>query len=77
MEIKILGPGCAKCKTLDKLTHEVVEKNGINANITKVEDIMEIMKYGVMSTPALVIDEKVVMKGRVPSSDELKQLLTK
>ena len=76
-EIKILGPGCAKCKTLDKLTREVVEKNGINANITKVEDIMEIMKYGVMSTPALVIDEKVVLKGRVPSSDELKQLLTK
>jgi small redox-active disulfide protein 2 len=77
MEIKILGPGCAKCKTLDKLTREVVEKNGINATITKVEDIMEIMKYGVMSTPALVVDEKVVIKGRVPSSDELKQLLTK
>jgi small redox-active disulfide protein 2 len=77
MEIKILGPGCAKCKTLDKLTHEVVEKNGIKANITKVEDIMEIMKYGIMSTPALVIDEKVVMKGRVPSSEELKQLLIK
>ena len=77
MEIKILGPGCPKCKTLDKLTHDVVEKNGINATITKVEDIMEIMKYGVMSTPALVVDEKVVVKGRVPSSDELKQLLTK
>ncbi len=77
MEIKILGPGCSKCKTLDKLTREVVEKNGINATITKVEDIMEIMKYGVMSTPALVVDEKVVVKGRVPSSDELKQLLTK
>ncbi|MEI7981319.1 MAG: thioredoxin family protein [Bacteroidota bacterium] len=77
MEIKILGPGCAKCKTLDKLTHEVVEKNGIDASITKVEDIMEIMKFGVMSTPALVVDEKVVMKGRVPSADELKQLLTK
>ena len=77
MDIKILGPGCSKCKTLDKLTREVVEKNGINATITKVEDIMEIMKYGVMSTPALVVDEKVVVKGRVPSSDELKQLLTK
>ena len=77
MEIKILGPGCAKCKTLDKLTHEVVEKNGIKANITKVEDIMEIMKYGVMSTPALVIDEKVVVKGRIPSADEIKQLLTR
>ena len=74
MDIKILGPGCSKCKTLDKLTREVVEKNGINATITKVEDIMEIMKYGVMSTPALVVDEKVILKGRVPSSDELKQL---
>jgi small redox-active disulfide protein 2 len=77
MEIKILGPGCSKCKTLDKITREVVEKNGINANITKVEDIMEIMKYGVMSTPALVLDEKVIVKGRVPSADEIKQLLTK
>ncbi|MEI7725066.1 MAG: thioredoxin family protein [Bacteroidota bacterium] len=77
MEIKILGPGCSKCNTLDKLTRDVVEKNGINATITKVDDIMEIMKYGVMSTPALVIDEKVVLKGRIPSSDELKQLLTK
>ena len=77
MEIKILGPGCAKCKTLDKITREVVEKNGIKATITKVEDIMEIMKYGVMSTPALVVDEKVLVKGRVPSSDEIKQLLTK
>jgi small redox-active disulfide protein 2 len=77
MEIKILGPGCAKCKTLDKITREVVKKNGITATITKVEDIIEIMKYGVMSTPALVIDEKVAIKGRVPSADEIKQLLTK
>ncbi len=77
MEIKILGPGCPKCKTLDKITREVVEKHGINATITKVEDIMEIMKYGVMSTPALVVDEKVVIKGRIPSADEIKQLLTK
>ena len=77
MEIKILGPGCPKCKTLDKITREVVEKNGINASVTKVEDIMEIMKYGVMSTPALVVDEKVVVKGRVPSSEEIKQFLTK
>jgi small redox-active disulfide protein 2 len=77
MEIKILGPGCAKCKTLYKLTHEVVENNGIDATITKVEDIMEIIKYGVLSTPALVIDEKVVLSGRVPSSDEIRQILTK
>lgn len=77
MEIKILGTGCAKCKTLEQLTREVVSKNGIDATITKVEDIMEIMKFNIMTTPALVIDGKVVMKGRVPSADELKQLLIK
>ncbi len=77
MNIKILGSGCAKCKTLEKLTREVVEQNGIDASITKVEDIMEIMKYGIMSTPALVVDEKVEIKGRIPSSDEIKQVLTK
>lgn len=77
MEIKILGSGCAKCKTLEKLTREVVEKNGIDANITKVEDIAQIMRYGVMVTPALVIDEKVEIKGRIPSAEEIKQLLSK
>ncbi len=77
MEIKILGTGCQKCKTLEKLTREVVEQNGIDAGITKVEDIMEIMKYGVMATPALVVNGKVEIKGWVPSSDEIKQLLTR
>ncbi|MDP1623054.1 MAG: thioredoxin family protein [Bacteroidales bacterium] len=77
MEIKILGPGCSKCNSLDKITREVVEKNDINATIVKVDDIMEIMKYGVMSTPALVVDEKVVVKGRIPSKEEILQLLTK
>lgn len=77
MKIKILGPGCPKCKTLDKMTREVVEKNGITATITKVEDIMEIMNYGVMSTPALVIDGKVALKGRIPSSDELEKILAR
>jgi len=77
MEIKILGSGCAKCKTLEKLTREVVEQNGIDATITKVEDIVEIMKYGIMSTPALVVNEKVEIKGRVPSSDEIKKILIK
>ena len=77
MEIKILGSGCSKCKTLEKLTREVVEQNGIEATIIKVEDIMEIMKYGIMTTPALVVNEKVAIKGRVPSSDEIKQVLTK
>ncbi len=77
MEIKILGTGCTKCKTLEKLTREVVEKNGIEAMISKVEDIVEIMKYGIMTTPALVVDGKVVLKGRVPTLDELKDLLTR
>lgn len=77
MEIKILGPGCTKCNALVKLTREVVEQNGIDATVTKVEDIMEIMKYGIMSTPAFVVDEIVVIKGRVPSADEIKQILTK
>jgi len=75
MDIKILGTGCPKCKTLEKLTREVVEKNGVEATIGKVEDIMEIMKYGVMSTPALVIDGKVVIKGRIPSEQEIKSAL--
>jgi len=77
MEIKILGTGCPKCKTLEKLTREVVEQNGIDASVSKVEDIVEIMKYGVMTTPALVVDGKVEIKGRVPSSDEIKKVLTK
>ena len=77
MEIKILGTGCSKCKTLEKLTRDVVSKNGIDATITKVEDIMEIMKYNIMTTPALVIDGRVVTKGIIPSAEEIKQLLTK
>lgn len=77
MEIKILGPGCPKCKTLEKLTREVVEQNGIEATVTKVEDIVEIMNYGIMTTPALVVDDKVVLKGRVPSYDELRKILTR
>ncbi len=77
MEIKILGTGCPKCKALEKLTREVVEQNGFSANITKVEDIMDIMKYNILSTPALVVNEKVEIKGRVPSAEEIKQVLSK
>ena len=76
MEIKILGTGCPKCKALEKVTREVVSEAGIKANVSKVEDIMDIMGYGVMATPALVVDEKVVIKGRVPSAKEIKQILT-
>ena len=77
MEIKILGTGCPKCKSLEQLTREVVERNGIDATVSKVEDIVAIMNYGVMTTPALVVDGKVVIKGRVPSAEEIRKLLTK
>lgn len=77
MDIKILGTGCPKCKTLEKLTRDVVEQNSIDATVTKIEDIMEIMKYGVMITPALVVNGKVEIKGRVPSAEEIKQVLTR
>jgi len=77
MEIKILGTGCPKCKTLEEITRKVVKENGIVANITKVEDIVEIMKFNIMTTPALVVNEKVVSKGRIPSVDEIKKFLTK
>lgn len=76
MEIKILGTGCPKCKSLEKMTREIVGKEGIEATITKEEDIMKIMEYGIMHTPGLVIDGKVVFSGRLPSSGELSELLT-
>jgi small redox-active disulfide protein 2 len=75
MEIKVLGTGCPKCKSLEKAVRDVVDKNHLDATITKVEDIMEIMKYGVMATPALVVDGKVVMKGRLPSDEEIAKLI--
>ena len=75
MEIKVLGTGCPKCKALAKAVEEVVNETGIDATINKVEDINDIMQYGVMVTPALVIDGKVVASGKVPKKDELKKLL--
>ena len=77
MEIKILGTGCPKCKSLEKITHEVVQENNIEASISKVEDIMEIMNFGVVSTPGLVVDGEVKLSGRLPSRDEIKKFLTK
>ena len=77
MNIQVLGTGCPKCKTLEKAVRDIVALNNIEATVSKVEDIMEIMKFNIMTTPALVIDGQVVVKGRVPSLDELKQILTK
>lgn len=77
MNIKILGMGCCNCKELQKVTKEAVSELGIEANIEKIEDMAKIMEYGVMRTPALVIDEQVVMQGRIPKKDEIKKLLQK
>ena len=76
MEIKVLGTGCPKCKTLEKTTREVVDELGITASVTKEEDIMKIMAYGILNTPGLVVDEKVVISGRLPSKKEITELLT-
>jgi small redox-active disulfide protein 2 len=75
--IKILGTGCPKCKQTTALVEEVVKETGVEATVVKVEDIMEIMKYNILSTPAVVIDEEVTIKGRVPSKSELTQLFSK
>ena len=75
-EIKVLGTGCPKCKTLEKVTRDAVDALKLDATVSKIEDIMEIMSFGIMTTPALVIDGKVVVKGRVPSIDEIKKFLT-
>ncbi len=77
MDIKVLGTGCTKCKKLEELTRKIVEEKGIDATITKIEDIVEIMKFNVMSTPALVIDGEVVLKGKLPKQKELEALLVK
>jgi small redox-active disulfide protein 2 len=77
MEIKVLGSGCARCKSLEKVTRKAVEELNLDARVEKVEDLPKILEYGVMSTPALVIDEQVVMSGRVPKVKDLKALLLK
>lgn len=75
MEIKVLGPGCKKCKELDSRVQEVLSETNVPADVEKVEDIAQIVQYGVMSTPGLVIDGKVKVSGRVPSKDEIKKLI--
>ena len=74
-KIKILGTGCSKCTQTATIVSGVIADNNIDATIEKIEDIMDIMKYNVMSTPAVIIDEKVVIKGRIPSKSELIDLL--
>lgn len=75
MKIEILGTGCSKCKALEEATKQAVAQSGQFAQIEKVEDIMKIMEYGVMSTPALVIDGKVLSTGKLLSVNEIVELI--
>lgn len=74
-EIKVLGPGCAKCKSIYQVIEKVVRENNLDVRLTKIEDIAEIMSYGIMATPAVAVDGIVKIKGHVPSESEVKQLL--
>jgi small redox-active disulfide protein 2 len=75
--IKVLGTGCPNCKNLEKAAINAVAELNVDANIEKVEDIQKIMAYGIMRTPALVINEKVALSGRVPGVAELKEIIQK
>jgi len=75
MKIEILGSGCPKCKTTEKNIKKAVEKLGIHADIIKVEDLQEIMNRGIIVTPAVFIDGKVKIVGRVPSKEELEKII--
>jgi len=75
VKIKVLGPGCANCVNLERVTREAVATMGLDAQIEKVTDFATIVGYGVMSTPALVVDEKVVLSGRVPTAAAVRELL--
>lgn len=77
MEIKVLGTGCAKCKKLEELVRDVVAELDMEASISKVTDINEILDYDVMMTPALVVDGEVKCFGRIPGRDEIKGWLQK
>lgn len=75
MEIKVLGPGCAKCRKTYKVVENVVAENNIDASLDKVEDIVEMMSYNIITTPAVVVDGVVRIKGYVPTEAEVKKVL--
>ena len=75
MEIKVLGTGCAKCKTTYNLLEKVIKDNNLDIQLVKVEDIVEIMSYNILATPAVVFDDVIKIKGRVPSEKEIKEIL--
>lgn len=75
MEVKVLDPGCAKCKTTYNVVEKVIKDSNLDVTLTKVDDIMEMMSYNIMTTPAIVVDGAVKIKGRVPTEKEIKELL--
>jgi small redox-active disulfide protein 2 len=77
MKIKVLGTGCANCKALEKSVINALTELDIVAGVEKVDDIQKIMSYGIMRTPGLVINDKVVLAGRVPAMKELKEIIEK
>ncbi len=74
---KILGTGCSNCRALEKATLQAVQENNLDIEVQKVEDLPSIMAYGIMRTPALVLNEKVLFSGRVPSKSDIKNILVK
>jgi len=76
MEIKVLGPGCSKCSQTEKIVKEAVAEAGVDATIEKVTDLMEIAGYGVLGTPAVVVNEKVKSVGKVPGKEDVKKWIT-
>lgn len=77
MEIKVLGTGCARCGMLEDVTRKAVAELGLDATVEKVTELADIMAYGIMSTPALVVDGQVRVAGRLPKLDEVKSLLAR
>ena len=77
MEIKVLGPGCAKCNKTEKLIQEVIKETGSDATVEKVTDMMQIASYGVFGTPSVIIDNELKCTGKVPKKDEIKAWLNK
>jgi len=77
MEIKVLGPGCAKCSKTEKLVQDVIKETGVDATVEKVSDMLQIASYGVFGTPSVVVDGEVKCTGKVPKKDDIKAWITK
>lgn len=75
MEIKVLGAGCSKCKATYAAIEKIIKENELDVSLSKVEDIMELLNYNIMTTPAVVVDGAVRIKGYVPSESEIRKLL--